>query len=191
MTIIDMHIHLKNRSPCSIIGIEQLMASLSQKISGICITDHWKVSPIKNLSNYGFKVFFGMEITSEEGDILAYGIKNVPSRILPAQEVIDIIHKQGGVAVCAHPFSSGHMSFYENFYDFNFDAIEINGAMGKRTKELASKAAKISELPTIGGSDAHSVKQLNSMGTKFSVSIRSVSDIVEAIKTKKCRAIRI
>ena len=191
MTIVDMHIHLKNRSPCSILGIEQLMGSLSHKISGICVTDHWKLTPIKNLMNYGFKVFFGVEITSKEGNILAYGIKNVPSRILPAQEVIDIIHKQGGVAVCAHPFSSGHMSFYDNFYDFSFDAIEINGAMGKRNRELAIKAAKISDLPTIGGSDAHSVNQLNTMGTKFSISINSISDIVKSIKAKKCRAIRI
>ena len=49
LTIIDMHIHLKNRSPCSIMGVEQLMGSLSHKISGICVTDHWKLSPIKNL----------------------------------------------------------------------------------------------------------------------------------------------
>lgn len=186
-----MHIHLSGRSPCSVLPVEQLINEISPKIDAICITDHWILDPIKYLTYYEPKVFYGVEITTDLGDILAYGIQKVPSRNLRAEEAINLIHKQGGIAICPHPFSTRHIAFDENIYDFKFDAIEINGAVGKKGNEMARKAALIMDLPTIGGSDAHSVKQLNTIVTRFKTSISSLKDIIRAVKSKKCKAIRI
>ncbi|MFX1256571.1 MAG: PHP-associated domain-containing protein [Promethearchaeota archaeon] len=191
MTIIDMHIHLKNRSPCSIMSEHELFDKISPRLNGLCITDHWILKPF-NLSYFSdIKVFFGAEITCDMGDLLAYGIKLLPSKNLTAKEMIDFIHKQGGIAVCAHPFSNRHYAFGENVYDFDFDAIEINGAIGKKYNKMAESAAIIMDLPTIGGSDAHSPTQLNTFGTKFESAIHSMLDIISSIKANKCKVVRV
>jgi hypothetical protein len=93
--------------------------------------------------------------------------------------------------VAAHPFSNRHLAFHDAVFNYNFDAIEINGAIGKKSNELAKQAAISMNLPMTGGSDAHSVEQLNSIATHFDTKIESVRDIVNAIRAKKCRPINI
>ncbi len=186
-----MHVHLKGRSPCSIMSAENLYNNLSQRFDGICITDHGILKPIKNLPFQEISVFFGVEITCDRGDLLAYGINSLPPKNYKAKEIIDFIHAQGGVAVCAHPFSSRNNDFDNDVYDFDFDAIEVNGSLTLNANKSARKAAKIMDLPTIGGSDAHSIKQLNTFGTRFSVPIRTMADIVRAIKDGNCWPIKI
>ncbi|MHA1294575.1 MAG: PHP-associated domain-containing protein [Promethearchaeota archaeon] len=191
MTIIDMHIHLKLRSRCSNLSAEDLYNNLSQCFDAICITDHWKLEPKKYNPFHDIKVFYGVELDCSLGDILAYGIKSLPLKRLSAEKAIKYIHNQGGIAVCAHPYSNRHEGFGDYVYDYAFDAIEINGALNKKLQRMAEEVAIKMDLPTIGGSDAHSIKQLNTIGTKFEIPINSISDIIKAVKSKKCKAIKI
>ncbi len=186
-----MHIHLKDRSPCSILSIEELYRFLSPRLDGICITDHWVLQEIKGISFEEVKTFFRVELTSREGDILAYNLNMMPSKNLGATQVIDFIHRQGGIAVAAHPFSNRHIAFYDAVFNYNFDAIEINGSIGKSSNEKARRAANKMDIPLIGGSDSHSKTQLNTVATKFKNKIYSLSDIIKEIKDKDCKIIRI
>ncbi|MBD3339847.1 MAG: hypothetical protein GF353_12105 [Candidatus Lokiarchaeota archaeon] len=189
--IFDLHLHLEGRSPCSILSQNQLIDKISPKLDGICITDHNIIKPIKKFYMFNIKVFFGVEIWSELGDILAYGINILPSKNSNAKQIIDFVHKHNGVAIAAHPFSNRHVAFGDKVYEYDFDAIEINGAISNNANKLAEQAAKNMEIPLIGGSDAHSVNQLNSIGTKFKIKIRRIEDIVKAIKLGKCEVIGI
>jgi hypothetical protein len=146
---------------------------------------------IKTVLFEEFNTFFGVEVASTEGDILAYGITMVPSKGLRASQIISSIHRQGGIAVAAHPFSNRHLAFHDTVYNYNFDAIEINGSIGKSNNEKARRAAKSMGLPLIGGSDAHSKDQLNTIATLFRKPINSMGDIVKAIKEKECKAVRV
>jgi len=191
--LFDMHLHLKYRSRCSNLSIEDLYNNLSDRFDGICITDHWRLKPILNNPFQNTLVFVGVELSCTMGDILAYGIKSAPIRNkhITAKRALELIHRQGGIAVCAHPFSNRHHGFGDYVYDFEFDAIEVNGALDKKYKLMAKQAAEIMDLPTIGGSDAHSISQLNTMGTEFKVPINSMEEIVNAVKNKNCKAVRI
>lgn len=191
MTIIDMHLHLEGRSSCSILPAVELYGNLSPQLNGICITDHWVLKEYKKLSLSHFKVFFGVEVRSNEGDILAYGLNMVPSRDLTTKQMIHFIHQNDGVAVAAHPFSNRHLAFHDSVYNYNFDAIEVNGAIDKRSNDLAKQAASSMDLPMIGGSDAHSINQLNTFATLFETKITSISDITKAIKSKTCKPIKL
>ncbi|MEJ2252560.1 MAG: PHP-associated domain-containing protein [Candidatus Lokiarchaeota archaeon] len=122
---------------------------------------------------------------------MAYGIKRVPSKAFNAEEVINFIHEQGGIAVCAHPYSNRHNAFGDKVYNYKFDAIELNGAIGKKSNKLGEKAAIIMDLPTIGGSDAHSKSQLNTKVTKLNSNITSIAAIIKAVKNKECKAINL
>ncbi|TFG00747.1 MAG: hypothetical protein EU541_01370 [Promethearchaeota archaeon] len=190
--IIDLHIHIEGRSHCSHLSLQELYRGLSPKLDGICITDHEVIDKIRHLHFQEFSVFYGVELWSDKGDILAYGLKNIlPSKDLRAKEIIDFIHHHNGIAVAAHPFSSRHNAFHESVYDYSFDAIEINGAIGKNENKLARQAAESLGLPLTGGSDAHSINQLNTVATEFENGINSIEDIVKAIKNKKCKPVRI
>ena len=193
MTIIDMHVHLCNRSRCSNLSAESLNETISKQIDGICLTDHWILNPKKLYSIRDIKVFHGAELDCVMGDILAYGITSIPlrKRNLPANNIINHIHKQGGIAVCAHPFSNRHDGFGKYVYDYDFDAIEVNGTILEGLQVKAEKAASEMDIPTIGGSDAHSYRQLNTLVTKFEVPINSMEDIVKAVKNKECKAIKL
>ncbi|TXT58243.1 MAG: hypothetical protein BAJALOKI2v1_410025 [Promethearchaeota archaeon] len=191
MTVIDMHLHIESRSSCSILKVEELFDNLSPRIEGICITDHEILKPIKKLYIPERRILFGVELRSDLGDILAYGLENLPSKGLNPRQTIKFIHQQNGVAVCAHPFSNRHLAFGEKVYDYNFDAIEINGAIGKQANKRAKEAATIMNLPIIGGSDAHSKEQLNTIATKFQNEITSITEIVHAIKNGECEVIRV
>jgi len=190
MTIIDMHVHLSSRSPCSNLSSTQLFNSLSHKIDGICITDHGILSPIRNFHGEGLLIFYGVEITCFEGDLLAYGIKFLPQS-KKADHVINHIHENGGIAICAHPYSARHNAFEDDVFNHDFDAIELNGGIKKHENELARKAAKIMDLPLIGGSDAHFPHQLNTYATFFDKKILGLGDLVREIKAKRCRPVRI
>ena len=187
-----MHVHLANRSRCSNLSVESLNDTISKQFDGICLTDHWILNPKKDYS-IQVKVFHGVEFESVMGDILAYGIDSLPLKKLnmPAEKIINHIHRQGGVAVCAHPFSNRHDGFGKYVYDYDFDAIEVNGTIHENLQIKAEKAANEMDIPTIGGSDAHSYRQLNSIGTKFEVLINSMDDIVKAIKNRDCKVIKI
>ena len=61
MTLIDMHLHLANRSPCSRLTLEELNVHLSPRIGAIYITDHDVMIPITE-TGWRFQTFLGIEI---------------------------------------------------------------------------------------------------------------------------------
>jgi len=108
-----------------------------------------------------------------------------------AEDVLNFIHEKNGVAICAHPYSSRHNVFGETIFDYDFDAIEINGAIKKHENEIAKRAAKIMDVPLVGGSDSHSISQLNTVVTLFSNRISCMEDLVNEIKRRRCKPIRL
>ena len=52
-----------------------LYCNLSISFNAVCITDHWKLAPMKYNPFKDVNIFFGAEISCKLGDILAYGIK--------------------------------------------------------------------------------------------------------------------
>lgn len=195
MSIIDMHIHTKY-SWCSYIEIHELLSTLSQlNIDGIVITDHDEINGAKIAQKYAqekydIKVFTGIEISTLDGHILAYGIDEILPFELRAIDAIKEIHKQGGVAVASHPFRNFYGSLGDLVYNLGdvLDGIEVANAMdSKQAKAQARSAAQQLDLTMIGGSDAHSLKCVGRSATIFETTIESIEDIVDAIRKNQCR----
>ncbi len=52
-----------------------------------------------------FPVYVGVEIYTLDGDLLCFGIDEMPENRMSAQETIDYVNsKGGGVTVAAHPY---------------------------------------------------------------------------------------
>ncbi|MHA1147321.1 MAG: PHP-associated domain-containing protein [Promethearchaeota archaeon] len=173
---------------------EDLNENIAKKLDGICLTDHWLIKEKQiNPFNNHIRVFYGVEMDCLLGDILAYGIPALPlrKRNLTADYIIKFIHSRGGIAVCAHPFSNRHAGFDKYVYDYEFDALEVNGSLNEVYQKKAIEAAEKMGIPVIGGSDAHSVRQMNTIATEFEISIETIQDIIKAIKNRDCKIVKL
>jgi PHP family Zn ribbon phosphoesterase len=110
-----------------------------------------------------------MEVRCREGDILVFGLGETPFQGITAQELVDQVHKEGGVVIPAHPFRSSAPSLGKNIFEIRgLDAIEVlNGNSSDQENQAAYEAAQELHLPCTGGSDAHSKNSVGRYITEF------------------------
>ena len=131
----DLHIHTRN-SRCSGLSPKAVLKTAKkQGLDGIAVTDHNSIKgglEVARLNkDKNFKVIVGSEIKTNKGEVLGYYLnKDIKSRDF--FDVIDSIHRQGGLAVIAHPFASGitRKGFHLNFKEIKkiIDGVEgFNG----------------------------------------------------------------
>lgn len=193
-SLIDMHIHT-SRSLCGKITLEETLIRLSGKVDGVTITDHDIITPYSKevreafVLKYQIRVLVpSVEISTSQGDLLAYGVSSAPSKNLDVKKVIEMVHDEGGIAVAAHPF--GHFSgLGDLIYSLELDAIEINGNLSKKSNQQAKAAAQTMGLPLVGGSDSHSKTQVGTCATEFPEEIKSMTDLIRCVKKKKCQPV--
>ena len=191
---IDLHMHEKTCSLDSHLALEE-MVELAKKrhLDAICITDHDSMG----LKDYAkevsektdFPIFVGIEYYSLDGDILAFGIDHYPEERIGAQEFIDLVHDQGGVVISAHPFRHNRRGL-EDKLDIlrDVDAIEIlNGSTLPDASMMAVYYARKHGFAITGGSDCHYTDTGGVCATYFPNEIRTMDDLVSAIRNKECR----
>jgi predicted metal-dependent phosphoesterase TrpH len=159
---IDMHTHSFASYDGNAKPIQILQTAKQKGLDGIAITEH---NNIKSWNDYriagqklGMHIIFGEEIKTKQGDILAYFITSPIEKGLDAKDTLDLIHKQGGIAVLAHPF---HLfeKFKDNPKDYInlIDGVEVFNARCpfRFSNKKARDFANDNNLAHIGGSDAH------------------------------------
>lgn len=191
--LVDMHIHT-NYSFDSAFTLEETLIELDGVVDALTITDHDTMGnfPKEILhgleSKYHLKIFSeSVEISTAQGDILAYGITALPSNNLRPEEVIEIIHSEKGLAVAAHPFTI--LGLGDLIYDLELDAIEINGSRSKHGNDLAKEAADSLGLPCIGGSDSHNRFHVGTCVTEFPKEVDSMKEIIDFVRKGKCKPV--
>lgn len=143
-------------------------ASKVRDLDVIAITDHNTVEPAYEAQKYaaeaGVEVVIGSEVSSSVGHILGLWLTDdVPSG-LTAEETIEAIHDQGGLAVIAHPFANrafgkfGLESVGERIRELKFDALEVYNATPYMVyaNVLALREHLMrDDIAAVGGSDSH------------------------------------
>lgn len=195
---IDLHCHTKYSHDNYLEPEELIEQALRMGLDGICITEHFSFEaslPVEDISvPEGFFVFRGVEISTDMGHLLAYGVGNDSWNIwngslyLNARDVVERIHSIGGICVPSHPFR-GWDSFGSMALELDgLDAIETHN--GCNTMEMNSQAmscARIRSLPSIGGSDCHRREQVGRAYTVFSNPVKTIADLVAEIQKGNCR----
>jgi len=109
----------------------------------------------------------GEEITSKDGEILGWFIQEHIQPGLSAEETVDAIHRQGGLAVAPHPFSYHCPSLDDRVHALRLDGIEVLNA-GHRDGYINRIAEANSKgLARTGGSDAHTARVVGTAYTSF------------------------
>lgn len=123
-----------------------------------------------------------VEVSSKEGHILAYNVREDVPRGRGVAETIDLIHERGGIAVAAHPYRLWNGLGSQAVLRNRFDAIE--GMNGRNTEHGNAKAMSLAErahLPMTGGSDAHRAENIGEALTIFPDDCHTVDDLIKAI----------
>ncbi len=182
---VDMHIH-SIYSPDGTLEIKELLKIAKRKgLDAIAITDHNEIKGALQAKKMRIiPVILGIEISSREGHILAYGIDcNIP-RDLSIEETIEKIQDCSGIVVAAHPYRYWSGLGEENVRRYNFDAIEIfNGRCKKRNNEKAKNLCVELNRPFTAGSDAHFADEVGKAG--IIVNAYKQDDIIEEILKKR------
>ncbi|SET28472.1 hypothetical protein SAMN05660297_01913 [Natronincola peptidivorans] len=190
--IIDIHIHEKTYSDDSLLSLKEIIPQAkTMGLNGICITDHesmdiadeaYRLSREEN-----FLVLVGAEILTFEGDMLVFGLQQLPKEMIHAAELMDIVKRNKGIAISAHPFRQNNRGIgYNNRKLQGFWGIEAyNGSTPPHHNLLAQQLSMELNLPALGGSDAHHLQQVGKYATKFPDGIRDEQDLIQAIMARE------
>lgn len=191
---IDTHMHCTEGSDDSFIGIAEIVKiAKAMGLNGICITDHDTNRAKECVLQYGkehnFKVFVGAEILTHEGDVLVFGLDNLPAEKLHAQELIDLVNSKGGATIAAHPFRENNRGCGKQLRDLKgLTGIEtFNGSTKDYNNLNAYKHAVELNLATTAASDCHTTDAIGKFCTKFLDNIETEKDLIEALKNKRVR----
>lgn len=197
---IDTHCHTKYSYDNWLEPLELIRRAKLMGIDAVCITEHYSYEasePVERIGrDEGLLVLRGVEISTDRGHLLAYGIEddgwNVWGRnnYLPLADVIGRINDLGGICVPAHPFREiGVASLLDGLLDLQgIVAVEShNGGNSDADNELALRAATHMRLPTLGGSDCHKVGAVGRCATEFTRPVADMAGFVAAVRAGACR----
>lgn len=204
---VDLHLHTFPASQCSSSSADDMLREAKNiGLDAVCITDHnyvWRPADIEALSaKHGIPVFRGNEITTDQGDMLVFGMHQDVQGIIKLQDLKPLVEEAGGFMIAAHPFR-GFLIFNTSEIGLTVEkamqrpmlqsvhALEVlNGKVTERENRFAGKVAEGLGMPATGGSDAHDVQGVGKYATCFEVAITSEKELVEALKSgayKPCK----
>jgi predicted metal-dependent phosphoesterase TrpH len=201
----DLHVHTAfsdgMASPQEILDYVQAETDLDV----IAITDHDGVRGAAQTreawaqGSYRFQVVPGIEVTTIEGHIVALFVEEPVPSLGHVEETLEAVHRQGGLAIAAHPLSWLTRSLGEKglariagssqegvYLDGLETANQAFGARGQFDRIVTLNRQRY-HLAEVGGSDAHFLKVIGSSYTEFPG--RSVEDLRRSIVERTCRGV--
>ena len=197
---IDTHCHTKYSYDNWLEPLDLIRRAKALGLDGAVITEHYSYEasePVEQVGrDEGFLILRGVEIATDKGHLLAYGVEddgwNIWGRdsYLPLEEVIDRINELGGICAPAHPFRNvGLASLMEGLLELkDIAAVEShNGVNAESDNDLAISASSHLGLPTLGGSDCHKTVAVGRCATEFSQPVHDMAGFIAAVKAGACR----
>jgi predicted metal-dependent phosphoesterase TrpH len=177
----DLHVHTSH-SYDGFCSIEKAVKVAKAKgLNGIAIADHNSIDghrKARELSNENFLVILGIEVSSIAGHIVGLGVNEAIPGDLTAEETIEKIRGQGGIAIAAHPFRLKRSS---ELLKAKFDAIEAFNSRNFLGNRLAREFAEANNLPMTAGSDAHFCEEIGLAGVKIDCQLE-LDSVLKSIK---------
>ena len=205
MGLADLHLH----TIYSYDGTASLAAVLNRAkqlgLDVIAITDHDEIAgalkAMKLASNYGVEVIPGSEITTADGDLLAFFITEKVPAGLSLIETVLRVRELGGVCVAPHPMAGG-MGMKSLSARTILEALRnplvaetligietYNGtSIDRISNHSANLLASSLNIAKTGSSDAHVIDTIGFGTTEFEGN--TAADLLIALKNKTTKARR-
>lgn len=200
--LIDLHTHTHPGSWDSFLTPDELIDRSKQAgIDGIVLSEHdwaWDPEEVKRLAQrHDFLVLPGMEINTEDGHILVYGMHRYVYGMHRSHELAGHVQADGGVMIAAHPYRRQHPWDWQSEKEWAdaLDRAQRNGAYrfisgmeignGRGKLEENSFSVKVADVMGFHGTaatDAHAVADVGKAVTYFERDIRTEADLIEEIR---------
>jgi len=192
---VDLHVH-SVYSPDSALSLRTIVeAARAAGLNGFALTDHNSVAGRAGLTEERSRhpdllLIPGVEVSTADGHLLAYGLEEAPPARRPLPETIDWVRTHGGEPALAHPYRWTHGAGERWVRSAAVGTIETrNGASTARANRAAERAARERGIGSIGGSDAHRPRAIGRACTEFPERLESVEDLLVALRRGEGRAV--
>lgn len=166
---VDLHVHSKERSPCSAAGEEEIIqAAIKRGLDGLAFTDHHRLVPPQRVAELcekyaPFHVFNGIEIRVLRGeDLLVVDLHDpvLETHMWAYPELHAFVRQRRGFLALAHPFRF-HDAINVDIETYRPDGIEIHSVNMDAEDEARIRAlAERLNLPFLCNSDAHRAEDI-------------------------------
>jgi len=182
---LDLHNHTRYSPDARVPPRELVGAATRAGLDGLAITDHNAVGGVAealDAARDGFLVIPAMEISTSEGHVLAYGIREIVPRDLSARETVERVVALGGVPVAAHPYRFWSGLGPEATAGAGFAAYETRNARTlRRGNDRARDLAHANRVGETGGSDSHSLGELGRAITVIDGGAVGLGDVLQRL----------
>lgn len=207
----DLHIHTSRYSGCSAIEPVSLIARAREiGLHGIALTEHgirWRDEDIGELiekSGHGdLLVIPGQEVACYtrqgffQGEFLVFGFHRSLGSNRPVEQVIDLVHGEGGVVIAAHPFKKlltgdGYYGAGMNVYKYGIDGLETeHPSYDDESRDLARRSITDLNIAGIGCSDSHDLGTVGFCRTVFDRKVTNTASVCEEIRAGRVKAVNL
>lgn len=119
----------------------------------------------------------GAELTSGTIHLLALGVQRRISPYQPLADQVAEVHREGGLAIAAHPFDETFKYTIDDLRSTGLDGMEC-GVGNEQVDQQQWQLASSFNLPCIYTSDAHKRKDLGKRYAACSVPINSLAGLI-------------
>ncbi len=191
---VDLHVHSRY-SPDSRLELRAVGDQVSLLgLQGFALTDHNTIDGHRELREIAREfprllLVPGVEVSTEEGHLLIYGVSELPPVRRPLAETIDWARAHGAIAALAHPLRLAHGVGRRLTETVKVPVIETaNGHNSELDNAKAAVIAAHRGIPGIGGSDGHDVPELGRSYTELPTQTANVDDFMEELRTGRVLA---
>ena len=194
--LIDLHCHTQPLSACSSLSVAGLVAGAKAAgLDAVCLTEHDRLRPtveIRRLSEmHAFTILQGMEVTTELGHVLVFGLTEPPPAMFLASRLREAVECAGAFMVLAHPARAGQPHVAGPTLTRLFHAVEaLNGSDGPEQNRVAAATAALFPYPGIAGSDCHAPTEIGRAATRLPSVVRTEDELIAVLRHARHRAAR-
>ena len=207
--LIDLHTHTRPISWDSYLTADELIErSRAADLDGVVLCEHdfcWDPDEVRALARrHSFLVLPGIEINTDDGHILVYGVDRYVYGMHRSHDLAGIVQREGGAMVAAHPYRRQmpwHVSDEDEYEEAlrrasrnpaygHCDALEkINGRATARETAFSARLCELMGMPGAAGTDAHSRSDIGRCATYFERRIEDIHDLIEELKAGRFHAV--
>lgn len=193
--LIDLHCHTQPLSACSSLSPAEL-ARLAHAagLDAVCLTEHDRLRSAEELrapsGEHGLLLLRGMEVTTELGHVLVFGLDALPPGHFLAATLRRRVEEVGGLMVLAHPARPGQPAVDPRIVAELFDAVEgVNGSDSPAQNAVAARLGAAQSLPPTGGSDCHSPREVGTAATRLVQPVTNEGELIEELRRGRHQAV--
>jgi predicted metal-dependent phosphoesterase TrpH len=207
--LIDLHTHTRPLSWDSNLTADELIErSKKAGLDGICLSEHdyfWEPEKVMELAKkHNYLVLPAIEINTEDGHMLCYGLDKYVYGMHRALELAGYIKEAHGTMVAAHPYRRQMPWIVREEKDYT-EALErasrngayahcaalerINGRGTVKENTFSGQLCDYMSMPGTAGSDAHAIADIGKCATEFLNTIESIEDLIEELGAGRFRAV--